>query len=108
MSYDPLFDAAQKTVDDVLGDGEYARMNKDSPGVPKELRAKLECWSDKIDPASIPDDVITSENGRRNARKRRSYSGGVAWAEHNPNVKNCRCKRCGARRAKEKEKREKS
>lgn len=103
MSYDPLFDAAQKAVDDVLGEGEYARLNKDNPGVPKELRKKLKRWNDKIDPATIPDDVIVSENARRNARKRASYTGGLVWAKHNPNVKNCRCKRCIAKRAKEME-----
>jgi hypothetical protein len=100
MGYDPLFDAAQKAVDDVLGEGEYARLNKDNPGVPKELREKLKRWSDKIDPATIPDEVIASENARRNARKRKSYSGGVVWAKHNPQAKNCRCKRCIARRTK--------
>ena len=50
-------------------------------------------WTDvKIDPATIPDVVIASEHGKRNARKR--------WAKHNPTVSNCRCKRCTARRAK--------
>ena len=42
MAYDPLFDAAQKAVDDVLGEGEYARLNKDNPGVPAELRSTFE------------------------------------------------------------------
>lgn len=41
MSYDPLFDVARKTVDDVLGEGEYARLNADNPGVPGALRRKL-------------------------------------------------------------------
>lgn len=101
MSYDPLFDAAQQAVDDVLGDGEYARLNANNPGVPGELRAKLRRWTDKIDPATIPDAVIVSENARRNARKRKSYSGGVVWSKHNAEVKNCRCQRCSARREKE-------
>lgn len=56
-------------------------------------------WTDRIDPATIPDDVIASENARRNARKRQSYTGGLEWAKHNAAVKNCRCKRCNARRA---------
>lgn len=56
-------------------------------------------WTDSIDPATIPDAVITSENARRNARKRKSYTCGLEWAKHNPNVANCRCKRCNARRA---------
>jgi hypothetical protein len=59
-------------------------------------------WHDQIDPATIPDEVIVSENARRNARKRKSYTGGAVWAKHNSTVKNCRCKRCAARRAKEK------
>ena len=60
-------------------------------------------WTDQIDPATIPDQVIASEHGKRNARKRQSYTGGDVWAKHNPTVKNCRCKRCNARRAKQKE-----
>ena len=63
---------------------------------------KLRPWTDQIDPATIPDAVIASENAKRNARKRRSYTGGAVWAAHNPNVSNCRCKRCNARRKKEK------
>ena len=41
MSYDPMFDAARQAVDDVLGKGEYARLNADNPGVPAALRKKL-------------------------------------------------------------------
>lgn len=37
-NYDPLFDAARLAVDDVLGEGEYARLNRNNPGVPRELR----------------------------------------------------------------------
>jgi hypothetical protein len=33
-------------------------------------------WSDSIDPASIPDAVLTSEWARRNAAKRRTYGAG--------------------------------
>jgi hypothetical protein len=58
-------------------------------------------WDDRIDPATIPDEVIVSENARRNARKRQSYTGGGVWAKHNPDVANCRCKACNTRRAKE-------
>jgi hypothetical protein len=58
-------------------------------------------WNDRIDPATIPDSVIASEHGRRNARKRKSYTGGLVWAAHNPNVNNCRCGRCNSRRARE-------
>jgi hypothetical protein len=62
---------------------------------------KLQPWTDSIDPATIPDKVIVSENARRNARKRHSYTGGDVWAKHNAKVTNCRCRRCNARRAKE-------
>lgn len=62
-------------------------------------------WTDKIDPATIPDAVIASEHGKRNARKRKSYTGGAVWAKHNPEVANCRCARCNARRAKDKKRR---
>jgi len=33
-----LFKAAQQATDDVLGKGEYARRNRDNPGVPLKLR----------------------------------------------------------------------
>jgi hypothetical protein len=46
-----------------------------------------------IDPAGILDDVVVSENARRNARKRQSYSGGVYWQKHNPEAHACRCVR---------------
>lgn len=62
-------------------------------------------WNDEIDPATIPDAVIASENGRRNARKRHSYTGGVEWARHNPDVNNCRCRHCSAARRAKKAKR---
>lgn len=55
-------------------------------------------WHDGIDPASIPDEVIASEHGKRNARKRSSYTGGVYWKEHNPKTPRCRCRRCMAAR----------
>jgi hypothetical protein len=57
-------------------------------------------WTADIDPASIPDDVLKSEWGRRNARKRNSYSGGVYWKSHNPDTPRCRCKACMSRRRK--------
>jgi hypothetical protein len=58
-------------------------------------------WTDNIDPASIPDHIVASEAGKRNARKRKSYTGGVYWAEHNPDVGNCRCVSCTRRRKRE-------
>ena len=61
---------------------------------------KLRPWTEKIDPSTIPDTVIVSENARRNTRKRKSYTGGVEWIKHNPTVSYCRCKRCNASRAK--------
>jgi hypothetical protein len=53
----------------------------------------------RCDPATIPDHVLASERGRRNAIKRKSYSGGLVWANHNPHLNNCRCIHCNARRA---------
>lgn len=66
---------------------------------PGGIELSLRSWTDDINPATIPDAVIASENARRNARKRKSYTGGIEWARHNPKVKNCRCKRCNERRA---------
>ena len=57
----------------------------------------MKCWSEDIDPATIPDGVLKSERARRNAAKRTSYSGGVYWKRHNPDTR-CRCERCMARR----------
>jgi hypothetical protein len=48
--------------------------------------------------ASIPDDVFMSEVQRRRARKRQTYTGGLLWKKHNPNVQNCRCVKCTAKR----------
>src|SRR4051794_38734228 len=51
-------------------------------------------WSDDIDPATIPDEVLKSERARRNALLRRTYTGGIYWNEHNPNTRRCRCMEC--------------
>jgi hypothetical protein len=56
-------------------------------------------WSASIDPSTIPDDVIKSENARRNAKKRASYTGGIVWRSHNPKAKGCRCESCIRSRA---------
>jgi hypothetical protein len=56
-------------------------------------------WTPAFDIRSIPDAVLLSEAARRNARKRRSYTGGVVWAAHNPKTKRCRCQRCIDKRA---------
>jgi hypothetical protein len=61
---------------------------------------KLRPWTDDIDPSTIPDEVIMSERGRRNASKRTSYTGGKYWVKHNPNVPGCRCRKCYAKREK--------
>ena len=63
--------------------------------------AALKPWTDDIDPATIPDDVLLRERARRNAGKRKSYTGGVYWKAHNPDAAGCRCKRCMTRRAKQ-------
>jgi hypothetical protein len=55
-------------------------------------------WSAEWDLSSVPDDVLQSEMSRRNARKRKSYTGGVLWAKHNPDTKRCRCARCTKKR----------
>jgi hypothetical protein len=36
----------------------------------------MRSWSDAIDPSTIPDSVIASENARRNAAKRTTFAGG--------------------------------
>ena len=56
-------------------------------------------WSPSFDMSSIPDKIFMSERARRNARKRRSYTGGVVWGEHNPETTRCRCMTCIAARA---------
>jgi len=60
---------------------------------------KLRPWSDNIDPATIPDEVLATERGKRNAAKRKTRSGGLVWGKHNPKVTNCRCQRCIDKRA---------
>jgi hypothetical protein len=49
--------------------------------------------------ASIPDELLHSEAARRRGRKRQTYTGGVYWKQHNPDVPNCRCARCMTNRA---------
>jgi hypothetical protein len=39
--------------------------------------ADLRAWTDDVDPATIPDEVLRSERARRNNALRRSKSGGV-------------------------------
>ena len=62
------------------------------------METQLRQWTDDIDPASIPDEVIMSERGKRNARKRETYTGGIYWVNHNPDVNNCRCHKCMTKR----------
>jgi hypothetical protein len=59
---------------------------------------QLKPWTDDIDPATIPDDVLRSERARRNNALRRTPRGGVVWAEHNPETKRCRCVKCNRKR----------
>ena len=58
-------------------------------------------WSHDIDPATIPDDVLASERGRRNNSKIQNRAGGGVWSKHNPEVSYCRCVKCNERREKE-------
>lgn len=55
-------------------------------------------WQPEIDPATIPDEVLLRERARRNAHKRKTYSGGVVWRKHNPNTNRCRCVECSKKR----------
>ena len=64
--------------------------------------AKIE-WTPEI-LAQIPDDLLFSERQRRRARQRTTYTGGVYWVKHNPDVPQCRCRKCMARREKAKQK----
>jgi hypothetical protein len=61
---------------------------------------ELKRWTDDIDPATIPDEVLMTESGRRNALKRKSYTVGIPWAKHNSKVPGCRCKKCCSKREK--------
>jgi len=58
-------------------------------------------WRPGFNMSTIPDEILFSEYARRRAAKRKTLSGGVVWAKHNPKVNNCRCQRCIAKRAKE-------
>ena len=49
----------------------------------------MKTWHHSIDPSTIPDEVITSENARRNSRKRKRHGGGRP-----PIIKTCAG--CGA------------
>jgi hypothetical protein len=61
----------------------------------------LKPWTEDIDPDTIPEHILVSQWGKRNARRRQSYTGGVYWKKHNPNTPRCRCKRCMGKREKE-------
>jgi hypothetical protein len=65
---------------------------------------QLKPWSDDIDPATIPDDVLKSERARRNNALRRTRGGGVVWSEHNPDTKRCRCVKCNEKRERKRRK----
>ncbi len=59
-------------------------------------------WSETFDMSTVPDAVLRSEWARRNAHKRKSYTGGILWKKHNVNARACRCEQCMARRAAQK------
>ena len=61
--------------------------------------AKRRPWTDDIDPATIPDEVLKAERARRNALRRASYTGGIYWKRHNPDTPRCRCEQCMAARS---------
>lgn len=46
-------------------------------------------WSNSIDPASIPDAVLTSERARRNAAKRRTFGAGSGRPKVMRSCPNC-------------------
>jgi len=64
--------------------------------------AGLRAWSPTFDMSTIPDDILASEWARRQARKRKSYTGGATWAKHNPDTARCRCAECNEDRTKRK------
>ncbi len=75
------------------------------------MKGQKKAWSEEIDPATIPVEVLISQlervpyeaiasvRGKRNIARRKSQKrGGVYWAKHNPETSRCRCKRCMAKR----------
>ena len=50
--------------------------------------------------AEATDEELFAEVQRRRAGKRKTYSGGVVWAKHNPDYVGCRCAKCIKARAK--------
>jgi hypothetical protein len=51
-------------------------------------------WTPAFDMTTVPERILRSEVGRRNAHRRHSYTGGVMWKEHNPETNRCRCAGC--------------
>ncbi len=52
-----------------------------------------------VPPAAVPDQVLLSERGRRNAARRKTFGARpkgqmMIWRQHNPNVRHCRCGSC--------------
>jgi len=66
-----------------------------------EGAVKLRPYNENWDLGTIPEDALKSEWARRNAKKRKSYTGGIYWAKHKPKWPGCRCHKCMDRRAKE-------
>lgn len=62
----------------------------------------MRVWSPTFDMSSIPDHIFNSEMGRRRgSRPRKGYTGGVLWANHNPDTLRCRCAQCMEKRNEE-------
>ena len=59
-------------------------------------------WNENWDLTTIPVDLFRSEFSRRAQSKRKNHSGGVIWAEHNPNTPRCRCSDCTVARFEQK------
>jgi hypothetical protein len=58
----------------------------------------MKTWTDDIDPATIPDEIIIRERAKRNNAKRQTLSGGEIWKHHNPDTARCRCVACNRKR----------
>lgn len=52
----------------------------------------MRTWTDTIDPATIPDDVLRSEKARRDSHRRTIHTGGRNGGRP---PKQYKCRRCG-------------
>jgi hypothetical protein len=60
----------------------------------------MKAWSENIDPATIPDDVLKSERARRNSLRRQTFSGGHEGGRPRSAGPRCPCGAMTAARAK--------